>query len=317
MRKTAGTVLILFISFFQVIQSRAQQTDTVDGRVITLTEVIVRSKTDIRGFMERVKADTSFYKAFRNLRVLEFTSLNDIRMFNKKREEKASLDSKTIQFVNNGCRYTKTINEKTTGDFYDKKGHFNYYTAELYSGLMFAYDTVCGETNIVKGAERSVKSKKGIEKNKEQLKMLFFNPGAKIPGIPFMGNKAALFDDDMSKWYNYSIDLQEKKGVTYYVFTVRRKSNEEGGDPDKVVIDEMVTWFNYNNFEVESRNYSLSYDAGVYRFDVQMQVELSRFENYLVPVLIRYNGYWNVIGKKRENGVFTATLFDFGKGKIN
>jgi len=81
MRKTAGTVLILFISFFQVIQSRAQQTDTVDGRVITLTEVIVRSKTDIRGFMERVKADTSFYKAFRNLRVLEFTSLDFVHGF--------------------------------------------------------------------------------------------------------------------------------------------------------------------------------------------------------------------------------------------
>jgi hypothetical protein len=296
------------------VTGNAQQTDTIDGRVITLTEVIVRSKTDIRGFMERVKSDTSFYKAFRNLRILEFTSLNDIRMFTKKGKEKATLNSRTRQYVANGCRYTKKVEEQFTGDFYDSKGGFNYYTAELYSGLLFAFDTVCGETNIVKGVERKVKEKKGIEKNKEQLKMLFFNPGMKIPGIPLMGQKAALFDDDMSKWYNYSIDIQEKKGVSYYVFSLKRKSREEGGDPDKVVIDEMVTWFNYNNLEVESRNYSLSYDAGVYRFDVQMEVQLSHFKQYLVPTLIRYNGSWNVITKKREKGVFTATLFDFGSG---
>lgn len=292
----------------------AQQTDTIDGKIISLTEVIVRSKTDVRGFMDRVKSDTSFYKAFRNLRILEFSSLNDIRMFSKKGKEKATLNSRTRQYVANGCRYTKKQEEQFTGDFYDSRGGFNYYTAELYSGLLFAFDTVCGETNIVKGVEHNVKEKKGIEKNKEQLKMLFFNPGMKIPGIPLMGHKAALFEDDMSKWYNYSIDIQEKNGASYYVFSVKRKSREEGGDPDKVVIDEMVTWFNYKNFDVESRNYSLSYDAGVYRFDVQMEVQLSHYNQYLVPTLIRYNGSWNVITKKRERGVFTATLFDFGPG---
>jgi len=264
--------------------------------------------------MERVKSDTSFYKAFRNLRILEFSSLNDIRMYDKKGKEKATLDSRTRQYVNNGCRYTKKEAEQSTGDFYNKKGGFNYYTAELYSGLLFAFDTVCGETNIVKGAELNVKNKKGIEKNKEQLKMLFFNPGMKIPGIPLMGHKAALFEDDMSKWYNYSIDIQEKNGKQFYVFTVHRKSREEGGDPDKVVIDEMATWFNYQTFEVESRNYSLSYDAGVYDFNVQMEVQLSHYRQWLVPTLIRYNGTWNVITKKREKGVFTATLFDFAEG---
>jgi len=314
MRRFYAHTLMFFSLFFIIHSGFAQQTDTVDGRVITLTEVIVRSKTDVRGFMERIIADTSFYKAFRNLRILEFTSLNDIRMFGKKGNVKATLNSRTRQFSANGCRYTKKVEEQSTGDFYDSRGNFNYYTAELYSGLFFAFDTVCGETNIVKGVERKVKAKKGIEKNKEQLKMLFFNPGMKIPGIPLMGHKAALFENDMSKWYNYAIDIREKNGQSYYVFSVKRKTLEEGGDPDKVVIDEMVTWFNYQSFEVESRNYSLSYDAGVYDFNVQMEVQLSHYRQYLVPTLIRYNGTWNVITKKRERGVFTATLFDFGGG---
>lgn len=313
MRKFHLYILLLFYLFVIIPAiSKSQQQDTVDGRVITLSEVIIRSKTDIKGFMERVKSDTSFYKAFRNLRILEFSSLNDIRMRDKKGVDKASLKSRTRQYINNGCRYTKKEEEEVTGDFYDRKGNFSYYTAELYSALLFAYDTICGETNIVKGLELNVKSKKGIEKNKEQLKMLFFNPGMKIPGIPLMGDKAALFEDDMSKWYNYSIDIQEKNGQQFYVFSVSRKTREEGGNPNKVVIDEMVTWFNYQRFEVESRTYSLSYDAGVYDFNVQMEVQLSHYKEYLVPTLIRYSGKWNVVTKKRERGLFTATLFNFG-----
>jgi hypothetical protein len=31
----------------------------------------------------------------------------------------------------------------------------------------------------------------------------------------------------------------------------------------------------------------------------------------LVPSMLRYNGNWKAVFKKRERGVFTATLFDF------
>ena len=67
---------------------RAQQ-DSVDAaaleRMINLTEVVVRSDLDVPSFIRRIKEDTTFYKAFRNIRVLGFTSFNDIRMFNKRR----------------------------------------------------------------------------------------------------------------------------------------------------------------------------------------------------------------------------------------
>jgi hypothetical protein len=42
-------------------------------------------------------------------------------------------------------------------------------------------------------------------------------------------------------------------------------------------------------------------------------VELTRFQELLVPFLIRYNGRWSVITKKKERGIFTATLFDFSR----
>jgi hypothetical protein len=290
-----------------------QQKDTIDGRVVTLSEVIIRSGTDVRGFIRKVQEDTSFYKAFRNLRVLEFSSLNDIRMLDKKGKAKASLYSKTHQVRQDHCRHTVKDEETVTGDFYDRKGGYNYYTASLYASLFFAFDTVCNETNIVRGTERSIAGKSGMEKHKEQLKMLFFNPGMRIPGIPLMGNKAAVFDDELAPYYHFAIDVQEWKGKPCYVFSVKAKTREEGGDPGQVVIDEMVTWFSYQDFQVLARNYSLSYSAGVYDFDVMMEVELSPYKNLMVPTVIRYNGVWKVVTKGRERGVFTATLSDFSE----
>jgi hypothetical protein len=63
--------------------------------------------------------------------------------------------------------------------------------------------------------------------------------------------------------------------------------------------------------EVMARNYSLSYKAGVYDFDVNMEVEISKIGDLLVPSVLRYKGNFGVILKKRERARFTATLFDF------
>lgn len=306
--------LFLFITFVHLSAwCIAQQKDTVviEKKVITLSEVIIRNNVNVPAFIERIKNDTTFYKAFRNLHVLNFTSLNDIRMLDKKGNVKASLYSKTSQWANNGCRHTTVAEEQVTGDIYDKGKHYNYYTPELYASLFFAFDTVCGENNTVKGIELSTKNKSGMAKHKEQLKMLFFNPGKAIPGLPFIGNKTAIFDEDMADRYDYSLDEEEKLGELCYVFSIKAKDKNNGEKSGKVVIDEMVTWFSVKTMEVLARNYSMSYDAGVYDFDVSMQVEMTRTGKYVVPKLLRYTGNWDVIFKKRENGIFTATLFDF------
>jgi len=77
------------------------------------------------------------------------------------------------------------------------------------------------------------------------------------------------------------------------------------------VVDEMITWFDEKTMEIVARNYTISYNAAVYDFKVQMEVQMTHAGSLLVPSLIRYNGNWKAIFKKRERGVFTATLFDF------
>jgi|YelNatPaOPRAMG01_1025707.scaffolds.fasta_scaffold00541_16 hypothetical protein len=277
----------------------------------TLPAVLVRTNFGYEKLLQQIKEDTTFYKAFRNLRVLGFTAYNDIQMKDKAGATIASMYSKIRQNYHDDCRTMDVLEEKTTGNFYNKKHEYNYLTAELYAALFFTKGKVCGENNIVKGHSIATAQKSGIDKHKEQLKMLFFNPGKKVPGIPFIGNKLDLYDSKAHELYDYRLDIQEYHQQLCYVFTITPKEDLTASEKDDVVVDEMVTWFNTQTLEVQGRRYILSYKAGVYDFDVSMEVEMTHYKNYLVPSILRYKGNWDVIFKKRERGVFTATLFNF------
>ena len=305
--------VLLVISF----TIEAQQEDSLDterlAKMVSLTEVVIRTDLNVPRFIEQVKNDTTFYKAFRNLHLLNFTSWNDIRIKDKKGSIKASLRSKTKQTRHNGCRTMEVLDENTTGNFYDEDGNNNYNTGEMYAGLFFTKGTICGENNIVKGIDFNPRSQKGMAKHKEQLKMLFFNPGKKIPGIPLIGDKINIFDPDKARFYNFSIDFGDYEGQSCYIFSITARGNLSGSEKNSIVIDSMITWFNAKTMEVMARNYDMSYDAGVYDFDVHMEVQMTKAGNYLVPKLLRYIGNWDVVFKKRERGLFTATLFDFSQ----
>lgn len=288
-------------------QNVADSSVNVGRKTITLTEVVLNNKLNVPSFINRIKNDTSFYKAFRNLHILGYTAINDIRMLNKDGSSSATCFSKIKQVAEKNCRHMETLEEQTTGDYYDEAHQFNYYTSQMYASLFFTAGTVCGEDNIVAGNEFTTAGKSGIEKHKEQLKMLFFNPGKKIKGLPFMSGKTAIYDDEMADVYDMSIDMDEYNKTSCYIFIQKVKPGMEG----KAVVDEMTTWFDDKTFEVVARNYSLSYDAAVYDFKVQMEVQMTHAGKYLVPSLIKYNGNWKAIFKKRERGIFTATLFDF------
>jgi hypothetical protein len=305
--------LTVFILLLVTASVKAQSKDTTvffEGKQYSLPEVIVGNHKWYIEFLTRIKDDTTFYKSFRNLHILSYTSFNDIKMLDKKQKVKASMFSKTKQIRENNCRQTQVLEEKTTGDFYDSKHQYNYFTPELYAALFFAPQKTCGETNIVKGADISAKNKTGIDKHKEQLKMLFFNPGKKIQGIPFMGDKVNIFEPSAIQLYDFKIEQEEYHGKPALVFTAHPKAD---ANKDDIVIDSMTTWFDAKNMNILARTYALSYNAGVYDFNVTMEVEMEQFEDLTVPKVLRYTGEWDVMFKKKERAVFTATLFDFKK----
>ncbi|MFT3903046.1 MAG: hypothetical protein QM727_07720 [Niabella sp.] len=309
-------ILLSIICLFTVTLLHAQMDkDSAENeaiaRMVTLSEVVVGSNLNVSAFIDRVRKDTTFYKAFKNLRVLSFSSLNNIIMKDKKGKQVATLNSKTHQTYSSGCRTMTKEYENVSGDMLNRKGEYNYFTAELYASLFFTNGKVCGENNIVGNTNLNPKNKSGIEKRKEQLKMLFFNPGKKIPGIPLMGEKSNIFDPRFAKYYDFDIDFVTYYGKDAYRFAIKAKTDLSPSDRDKIVYDKMTTWFDSKSFEILGRDYDLSYNAGAYDFDVHMEVRLTKIGKLLVPTVLHYNGNWNVILQKRERGVFTATLFGF------
>jgi hypothetical protein len=304
--------LLFLACLFFVGHSWAQDTTlSFDNKTFTLADAIVRNNFEYKDILERIKRDTSFYKAFKTLRTIGYSSFNHIEMYDKNQKMVASLDSRTRQNKIGDCRTMDVLEEKTFGNLRDSKGEYNYVTPSLYASLFFTKGKICGETNIVKGKKRTIQGT-GIEKAKEQLKMLFFNPGEKIPGIPMIGNKLDLYDDNAHELYAYRLDYVDYHGKLAYVFEIKPKEDLGFFAKDRVVVDQMITWFNPTTLEVLGRNYSLSYNAGVYDFNVQMEVEMTYTPNgLLVPKILRYKGDWDVVFKKRERGLFTATLFDF------
>ena len=127
-----------------------------------------------------------------------------------------------------------------------------------------------------------------------------------------IGNKLDLYDDIAHELYTYKLDYVDYHGKLAYVFEIKPKEDLDFFAKGRVVVDQMTTWFNPSTLEVLGRNYALSYKAGLYDFNVQMEVEMTYTPNgLLVPKILRYKGDWDVIFKKRERGLFTATLFDY------
>lgn len=273
---------------------------------IIMDEVVVsaqRSGWDVDAFIRRVQNDTTFYKAFKSLRVTSYTATNDIRVYNKRGKVTASLHSLTRQKAWNGCRTMEVLNEQVTGNFYKRHKEYRYYTAELYDYLFFTKDTVCNQDDIVAGAMDDGEDGM-IGKNKYKLKQLMFNPGSKVGGVPFMGNKAAIFDPEIAKMYDFKLMSEEYDGEDCYVFKAIPKYEYR----DDVVYNYLATWFRKSDYSIVARDYSLSYNTLAYDFDVKMKVRTQQIGNRLLPVKIEYDGNWHVFTQKRERVKFTTIL---------
>src|SRR5262245_45024342 len=100
--------------------AQAQEEDSLDterlAKMINISEVLIRTDLNLTRFINQVKNDTTFYKAFRNLHLLGLTAWNDIRIKDKKDKVKASLQSKTKQIRSNGCRQMQMLDENSTGN---------------------------------------------------------------------------------------------------------------------------------------------------------------------------------------------------------
>lgn len=302
------------ILFFILTQTSFCQRDTIefstfsiqlDSLVVTAT----RKGFDVNDFIKMVQEDESFYKAFRNIRTMTYTSDNDLKMFSKKGKIKASLKNTIHQTSDGRCRTMETIDPIISGKYYKRKKKIRYYTAKMHDRLFFTYGKVC-ESERIEDQEGYQDSKNltGMSKHINELKKLIFYPGRKAD-VPFIGKKTAIFEEKMAKFYDFSISSKIYKSETdCYVFLAKVK---DGTKPGKTVIKYMETFFDKKTFQVIARNYHLAHSGTMFDFDVKMDISLKTVGKKYVPELIAYDGQWDVPFNKPEISKFNISFYDF------
>lgn len=298
-----GLLFLIGICMCHILKAQDTSAFTFPLQMDSVVVRAARGGWDVADFIRKVQTDTTFYKAFRGLHVVSYTATNDIKMYNRKGAVIASLLSETRQTRANDCRSMKVLEEQVTGDFYKRNGDYRYFTAGLFAYLFFTKGTICHETDLV-GNTMQEREPGLMGKSEWQLKQLVFNPGGKIRGVPFIGNKASIFDPEISKMYDFKLLSVGYEDEDCYLFQAIPKPEYRS----EVVYNELSTWFRKSDYSIVARDYSLSYKAGVYDFDVHMKVRLQQAGGRLLPARIDYDGNWHVFTKDRERSRFSAVF---------
>jgi len=275
-----------------------------------MQEVVISAdkKFDVENFIEVVIADSTFYQAFLNLKYYPHLFTGSMTVRNKKELEKGSLKRKAIQSLENEHRIVEITEEEITGKLMNKKGEFNYLTAEMYDEIFFPKKPEKVSTKIVQLKQEENTGSK-MDKYKSQVKKMMFNPGSEINSVPFIGDKMAIFSQDMIKYYNYHISSGYTADSVYcYVFDVTAKPEYRQG---ATVIKHMKSYFDKKSLNVMDREYQLQYKSPIMEFDIFMEVKNTFLGGNLIPKYVRYDGQWDIPFKKAEIIKFTIDNYNW------
>ncbi len=269
----------------------------------------VKGGFSVEDFIELVKNDTSFYTSFKNLHAYPFKFKTSLAVFTPEDKEKATLYREAAHHVEGNREWTEITREQSTGNLYKRNKTFKYYTAELLDYTFFPKDT--GSLVRRNGTGRSTENDQN-NSNYERLKTLIFNPGTEVKGVPLIGKKMAIFEDEMSRYYDYFINAENyQDSIRCYKFICRARQDALQKTSDKAVIKELISWFDRKTFNIVKRRYVLSYQSVFFDFDVTMEINLTQINGALVPVLNTYKGYWDIPFRKAEIVGFTLNFSDY------
>ena len=287
--------------------------DTI--KTIQLDSVVnIRAqKFGIETFINAIINDTSFYQAFRNMKKYTFIAENRIFSYDKKNKVDGKVYRK-IKHNNDGPYKMEYLVKENSGNIFKKNGKYQLYTIEMFDYIfMNAYNS-----DFVPNASAGDGKGGTNESYKDKLKTLIFNPGKPIKGLPFIGSKTEIFTANMRQYYDYSFySATYLDSIPVYRFKVAVKPDLSNWTKDGLMIKELVTIFDKRTFEILGRYVDMKYSNMLFDFDVQMNIEMSYFNEVKLPTKITYQGNWDYPFKKEERASFLVVHKDYklGKGK--
>ena len=283
------------------------QTDPYEGlmEAIWLDSMTITAKKmgfDVNNFIEMVREDTSFYQAFKNLRLIPHNANHKQEFFNEKGKMIDYYSAKTQLLPSGSCKEIKFITKEKSTTYSKKNGERKYLTAKLYERVFLPSGKICASTNT----ETTNKKNEGIiDYYYGELKRFIFQPGEKA-NIPMIGNKTALFSEKMRKYYQYGIESKNySDGTPCYVFTIKEKEAYSDKKSGKTVVKFMETYFSRKDFQVMGREYEVEYPGPFFSFNIRVNVNLDYMGNkQYIPQIVNYSGEWDIPGRKKEIGKF-------------
>lgn len=308
-------LLALTCAIFKANSQEIQRFNPDTIKTIQLDSVvkITAQKFGIETFINAIISDTSFYEAFRNMKKYTFIAENRIFSYDKNNKVDGKVYRK-IRHNNDGPYKMEYLVKENSGNLYKKNGKYQLYTIEMFDYIfMNAYNT-----DFVPNAPASDGKGGTNESYKDKLKTLIFNPGRPIKGLPFIGNKTEIFTANMRQYYDYSFySATYLDSIPVYRFKVSVKPDLSKWTKDGLMIKELVTIFDKRTFEILGRYVDMKYSNMLFDFDVQMNIEMSYFNEVKLPTKITYQGNWDYPLKKEERASFLIVHKDYrlGKGK--
>ncbi|RYE11969.1 MAG: hypothetical protein EOP51_32380, partial [Sphingobacteriales bacterium] len=276
-------ILLLLILTTTLHFAKAQQIPRYNPD--TLLTIVIDSAVNIRShklnaqdFIDAVLADTSFYKAFRNMKKFAFIAENRVYTYDKKNRVNGKIYRK-LRYTNKGGKnQTQYLAKQDSGSVYKKNGKYQLYTVEMFDYIFTnAYNSGFSKGDALPGGGKN-------SSYKSKLKTLIFRPGTKVTGIPFISGKTEIFSKDMRQFYNYQFARGKYlDSIPVYRFKVIRKPSTS---PDDVMINEMNTIFDARTFQILGRYVDMKYSNMLFDFNVQMNLELNNINGELLPAKI-------------------------------
>jgi hypothetical protein len=295
MRKTPFLIVFLLFcidGFGQVVPRF--NPDTIQTIQLDSAVNITAERLSAETFIRAVTTDTSFYQSFRNMKKYAFTAENSIFTYDKKNKVNGKLYRKIKR--NSKVPWITYLSKQDTGHVFKKNGKYNLYTVEMFDYIfMNAYQSAYTSGSGIGKAESANAG------YKEKLKTLIFSPGRPVKGLPFIGDKTAIFTANMRQYYDYNFySATYLDSIPVYRFKVTVKPDLSKGTKDGLMIKELTTIFDKRSFQILGRYVDMKYSNMLFDFNVQMNIEMQYFGEEKLPAKVSYQGNWNVPLKKPE-----------------